>query len=331
ETACTLLRAAILFVLAFGMSLFARVIGDGPPSLFWPTNGIIIMFLTSSPSMMDFLLATVAGMFGLAMAQFDDVRRSVAFQLAGANAVEFVLASIILRLIRHGDVPISEAVKTFRFLAELIFIAGVLASSIGATAGAYIITSEFPGSVYNDQWTDWFVGDLTGNFIVLYIGYLCIANSSKEKLEVIRETLKTRMGILYLGVIAMACGMVITIYSLEDVPLIKAVPLMLLASPILGNMALCLPQEVSAAVDLVLVLSVVLGTKLGRGPLTTVLEGACPSSPSQRTIFICIEVTLLISTTLTATLAVTREQRVAQALKMKTANDDRVAFFSHVS
>ena len=57
--------------------------------------------------------------------------------------------------------PISEAVKTFRFLAELIFIAGVLASSIGATAGAYIITSEFPGSVYNDQWTDWFVGDVS--------------------------------------------------------------------------------------------------------------------------------------------------------------------------
>ncbi|CAM9118597.1 unnamed protein product [Ascophyllum nodosum] len=83
---------------------------------------------------------------------------------------EFVLASIIMRLIRHGDVPISEAVKTFRFLAELIFIAGVLASSIGATAGAYIMTSEFPGSVYNDQWTDWFIGDLTGNFIVLYIG-----------------------------------------------------------------------------------------------------------------------------------------------------------------
>ena len=66
-----------------------------------------------------------------------------------------------MRLIRHGDVPISEAVKTFRFLAELIFIAGVLASSIGATAGAYIMTSEFPGSVYNDQWTDWFIGDVS--------------------------------------------------------------------------------------------------------------------------------------------------------------------------
>ena len=49
-------------------------------------------------------------------------------------------------------------------------------------------------------------------------------------------------------------------------------------------------QEVTAAVDMVLVLSVVLGTKLGREPLRTVLEGASPLSPSQRTILICIEV-----------------------------------------
>ena len=77
------ISSAIMPCFIGGYTHFA---GDGPPSLFWPTNGIIIMFLTSSPSMMDFLLATVAGMFGLAMAQFDDVRRSVAFQLAGANA-----------------------------------------------------------------------------------------------------------------------------------------------------------------------------------------------------------------------------------------------------
>ena len=66
-----------------------------------------------------------------------------------------------MRLIHHVDVPIPEAVKTFCFLAELVFVAGVLASSIGATAGAYVMTSEFPESVYNDDWTDRFIGDVS--------------------------------------------------------------------------------------------------------------------------------------------------------------------------
>ena len=66
-----------------------------------------------------------------------------------------------MRLIRHVEARIPEAAKTFHFPAEFIYVAGVLASSIGATAGTYVITSEFPGSVHDDQWTDWFIGDLS--------------------------------------------------------------------------------------------------------------------------------------------------------------------------
>ena len=66
-----------------------------------------------------------------------------------------------MRLTCHVEVRIPEAAKTFHFLAEFIYVTGVLASSIGATAGAYIIISEFPGSVCDDQWTNWFIGDVS--------------------------------------------------------------------------------------------------------------------------------------------------------------------------
>ena len=64
----------------------------------------------------------------------------------------------------------------------------------------------------------------------------------QEKLETFREMLKTKIGILYLGVTAALCGMLMTIYSIVIFPLIKAIPLMLSAIPILGNMTLCPPQ-----------------------------------------------------------------------------------------
>lgn len=74
--------------------------------------------------------------------------------------MEFVLASILMRL--SGTMsPIAQAVKTVRFIIVLVFVAGVLASGIGATVGAFVLHKAFPGSLYGDKWVDWFVGDVS--------------------------------------------------------------------------------------------------------------------------------------------------------------------------
>lgn len=62
---------------------------------------------------------------------------------------------------------IEETVKTMRFLIVVVFVTGALASSVGATAGAYVLVSAFPGSHYGQKWLDWFVGDVSGRQVML--------------------------------------------------------------------------------------------------------------------------------------------------------------------
>lgn len=71
-----------------------------------------------------------------------------------------MLASILMR--SSGIMaPIAQAVKTVRFIIVLVFVAGVFASGIGATAGAFALCKAFPGSLYGDKWLHWFVGDVS--------------------------------------------------------------------------------------------------------------------------------------------------------------------------
>lgn len=78
------------------------------------------------------------------------------------------------------------------------------------------------------------------------------------------------------------------------IALVRRIPLVIVAtgaSQLIDHLCGMKPplQVVSASMDLVLVLSAVLGTRAGRGPLFTVLDNACTGG-KEHDIFVCVQV-----------------------------------------
>lgn len=60
-----------------------------------------------------------------------------------------------------GQEHLGKTVKTMKFLILVFFIAGIFASSVGATVGALVLSEACPSSSFRQQWLDWFVGDVS--------------------------------------------------------------------------------------------------------------------------------------------------------------------------
>lgn len=65
-----------------------------------------------------------------------------------------------MRALGNSELSITEAVKTMKHLFVSMLGTQIVASGIGATVGATILRTAYPGSVYSNHWLDWFVGDV---------------------------------------------------------------------------------------------------------------------------------------------------------------------------
>lgn len=71
---------------------------------------------------------------------------------------------------------------------------------------------------------------------------LTVANFSRQQFAVLFRLLRTRSGLVYAALFLAGSTMVTTVYSVEDLKPVNAIPLLLLTTPALGNLALVLPQ-----------------------------------------------------------------------------------------
>lgn len=58
-----------VFAVSLGMTRLALEMGGGPPSLFWPTNGVIIVFMVHASYTVTRLGMLVSGIMGISVGQ----------------------------------------------------------------------------------------------------------------------------------------------------------------------------------------------------------------------------------------------------------------------
>eukprot|EP00752_Nemacystus_decipiens_P009759 g8716.t1 len=137
----------------------------------------------------------------------------------------------------------------------------------------------------------------------------------KQAFSDLRKLLTTRLGFLYAAVVLGCIAIITTVYSQEGLEPVKAVPLMLMVMPF-----------ATALIDVGLVIAGVYGTQNGRGPFIALLRGAAPREGA-----ICVQISILMSTLLTAIFRVARHQRMSGFKLLRKDSDKKLAFFTHVS
>lgn len=316
------------FVLSLGSTRLALEMGGGPPSLFWPTNGVVILFMVHSSNTVTQLAMLVSGILGIAWGQTHIVDMPFALKLGMANASEIV--SAVLPMSCYHSVL--DKAQSFRFIVALILFVSGLNCIIGATSGTFVITSEFPGSDFIITWTDWLVGDVTGNFIVVYTWYttkhsfkVSEVRSLKDGIRVVRYYLSIE-NVVQTSIAMVSICITILVYCVEFPSNTLGIPFVLLTTPVIASLGLVFPSLVVGIIDTILVVLITICTRNKLGPIYSVFGDL-----SHRDVFIGVQLTFLITYVLSAVLSVVRGKNISREKSLEESVRTRVAFFSHIS
>ena len=324
----SVLKTLSAFALSFGSTRLALEMGGGPPSLFWPTNGVIILFSIYSYNRLAQLSIVLSGICGIAVAQFHIVDELLGMKLGLASSLEIFLAIFLLEM--FYDIP--DKIQTFRSIVALFWCVSSVNCVIGATSGAFVITREFPDASFLEAWLDWFIGDVTGNFIVIYTWYMMTHSIKSSDVRSIKDVPKVIRGYFSISNTLSTCittisvSMTLLAYCVKFPFTTVGIPFVLLTTPIIASMGLVLPPFVVGFIDAMLVIMIAIGTRNNLGPIYSVF-----SDLSQRDVFIGVQVTLLITYILSAMLSVVRHDSISREEALEKSVRDRVAFFSHIS
>ena len=108
------------------------------------------------------------------------------------------------------------------------------------------------GIEYSNAWIDWFIGDITGNFITLYTFYSVKKSLHLLKLSVIKTINIYKLGVVYL----LLLFMLIFVYFIRKIDLTISICLVLLTTPLTASLGILFPNIVSSLFNLVLILSI---------------------------------------------------------------------------
>lgn len=245
-----------------------------------------------------------------------------------ANSSEIVLAVSLMRYYHKA----LEKRQSFRYILSILMCVSGLNCVIGATSGAFVVTGKFPEADFLTTWTDWFVGDVTGNFIVVYTCYMTKGSWKQNEVRACADAVSAVRdyfscpNIVQAIIIAISTGITIFAYCIEFSSPTIGIPFVLLTTPVIASMGLVCPPLVVGFVDTVLVVLITIATRSKLGPIYSVF-----SNLSQHDVFLSVHLTFLITYVLSAVLSVVRANNISREKSLEKSALDKVAFFSHVS
>jgi len=186
-----LILTIILVSLTMRISLF---IAEGPPSLFWPLNGVIMSIILQSGGIFRSFCILLVGCVMTSVSRFDIVDVVFTLKLSIASFFEILLSiSILNYFIKTKEMYF----LSYEFLLILFISVSTVSCIVGACIGSYFLLLYFPISYY-DSVLEWFLVDLTGNFITLYTFFsIKYYLSNKDEINLRLSMHKIKMYILH--------------------------------------------------------------------------------------------------------------------------------------
>jgi len=311
----------ISIISVFSITRFSLLVSEGPPSLFWPVNGLIICILTFAESIYEKIFLFMTCCPFIAISQFHIQEPIFALKVALASSMEILVSYLLLcYLIENGN----TIFLTYDFILKLIISVCTVSCLIGASIGSYFVFSEFKnfGIEYSNTWIDWFIGDITGNFITLYTFYSVKKSLHLLKLSVIKTINIYKLEVVYL----LLLFTLIFVYFIRKIDLTISICLVLLTTPLTASLGILFPNIVSSLFNLVLILSISYCTSNQRGPIYRIFQGF-----SERDIFISVEMVLLITFFISYLFSVSRNDSITKQKNLSKLIDEKDVFFSHIS
>jgi signal transduction histidine kinase/CheY-like chemotaxis protein len=322
----TVLKSCSLFVFSIAATILALEMGGGPPSLFWPTNGLIICFLIEKTDLFSRSLILMSGSGGIAVAQFHIIDKLFAFKLGLASGCEIICSILLMDSLREK----LKDVHSFSFIFFLLLCVSGINCVVGATIGSFVVKNEFKDADFLQTWVDWYIGDITGNFIVvqtwLIVRKSILEYKNEKKRDIFNSMLKHVVDYKTTCIGLVILTSMITIYSLENITPTIGIPIILLTTSIIASMGLSFSYLIVSFVNICLVIAITVGTRNRRGPIYSVFRNL-----SDRDIFICVEMTLLATFVLSSILSVVRHKNLNQKEQLKYSYNQKETFFSHIS
>lgn len=319
----SMVHIILTFVFSLCSTRLALEMGGGPPSLFWPTNGVITLFATYSSNIFTFLMTLVLGILGMAGGQLHIIDLVFGLKLGTSSLSEIIPAVLLLRL----DRKMLEKKPSFNLIIKLFMYVSSVNCIIGATSGALVVTKEFPGVDFLITWTDWLIGDITGNFIVIYTWYITRHGFRLLKVDGEKSILKKiSNNIVHTCVTILSICAIIFSYCIKFSPTSLGIPFVLLTTPFIASMGLIFHPIFVSLIDTTLVILITVGTRNKLGPIYSVF-----SDLSQRDVYIGVQLTFLITYILSSVLSVVRDSNISREKTLSKSSQDRLSFFSHIS
>lgn len=322
----TILKSCCMFCITIASTRLALEMGGGPPSLFWPTNGLIICFLIEKTDLFSRSLVLMSGAGGIAVAQFHIIDKLFAFKLGLASGSEVICSILLMDILREK----LKYVHSFSFIFFLLFCVSGINCLVGATVGSFVVKNEFKDADYLQTWVDWYIGDITGNFIVIHTWYILreslLVYKNKTSRDIFNSMLKQIIDYKTTVIGLMVIIVIVIIYSLENITPTIGIPIILLTTSMISSMGLSFSYFIVSFVNIFLVIAITIGTRNRRGPIYSVFRNL-----SDRDIFICVEMTLLATFVLSSILSVVRNNNLKYEQELNYSSNQKEIFFSHIS
>ena len=310
------------------LTKLSRVIGGGPPSLFWPTNGVISVVLSTSPTVQDFAMVTASCIVGIALAQFGDVSKNLAFLLATANAAEFTLYGAVMYYVTHHKREFKDLVRTYSFYFFQM-LASLVLSTIGASLGALFL-HETTDVDYSEAWFDWWIGDTTGGFVSVGVGYIVWAHILEHSGHSEHsDTYLSRGDVPSVAAMVLVLAILSVLYFLVESPT-GSLALIMVTTPILGTMLIFCPKFIGIVGTSVAIMMIVTVTNNQRGPIYNLIQETEDSDLTQK-VFFMVELCLIFMSIMMFTISITREKLIEKSEKLEAKKKEQEGFFAYVS
>jgi len=314
------LKICFVFALILGATRLSLDMGGGPPSLFWSPNGLLILCMVHTSNIFTMFSILVAGIFGIAIGQIHFLDLTLGLKLGSASSIEILISVFIER-----NYNILKQEKSFKYMFILIMIFSGINCIVGATAGAFVLTTEFPQSDFITVWVDWFVGDSTGNFIIVYTWYTVSTLNKLNNLDDICKYFST-INIIKLMIVSIFLSTGILVYNVGFSRGIVSILFVFLTAPFIASLGLVFNPVIAALINIILVIFIITGTRERHGPIYNVF-----SHISQRDVYIGVEITLLITYIMSSFLSIIRNNNINREKQLEKSVKDRINFFCHVS
>jgi len=316
-----LILTIILVSLTMRISLF---IAEGPPSLFWPLNGVIMSIIIQSGGLFRSFCILLVGCVMTSVSRFDIVDVVFTLKLSIASFFEILLSlSILNYFIKTKEIGF----LSYEFLLKLFISVSTISCIVGALIGSSFLYWDFLISSYYDSVLEWFLVDLTGNFITLYTFFsIKYYLSNKDEINLRLSMYKIKNNNLCLYYILFVLVPFTCTYYIKSINTIPSIAIIMSTTPLISTMGLVFENIIVSFINIFVLISVSYGTSNQRGPIYNLLLNL-----DARDNFICVEMVLLSVFILSYIFSILRNFNIQKQGHLTKLLEEKDIFFSYIS